>query len=54
LIDEAALQRPPFGDSMIEQFQDQSECGQVILFDRSIIVTLQGLADDRVDFLLRC
>ena len=39
---------------MIEQFKNQSECSQVILFDRSIIVALQGFADNRVDFLLQC
>ena len=55
VIGGVALQRrSPFGDGMIEQFKDQSECGQVVLFERSIVVALQCFADDRVDFLLRC
>jgi hypothetical protein len=37
---------------MIEQFEDQSECGQVLLFDSSVIVALECLGDDRVDFSL--
>jgi hypothetical protein len=55
LIGGVALQRrSPFGDGMIEQFKDQSECGQVVLFNRSIIVALQGFTNDRIDFPLRC
>ena len=39
---------------MIEQLEDKTECGQIFLFDGSIIVALEGLANDLVDFPLRC
>src|SRR3569832_737782 len=54
LIGGAALQRrSPFGNGVIEQFKDQPEYSQVLLFDCSIIVALESLSDDRVDFALQ-
>ena len=38
---------------MIEQLEDKAECGHVLLFDGSLVVALEGLADDGVDLPLR-